>query len=161
MRSVVVLAIALAAIRAAAGDFRLVVQRDPNACRDAYATVRAPAQEVADDLLSAFQGGEPRIRALRAIVMNASVGFCTPEDRRELERGLAKIGTQPHLVHERKYIDFVLMVATENLVNEIDARLGRKDLVPGARRRLEYLRDEAPRWITYRRTGRWPPKATP
>jgi hypothetical protein len=161
MRSVVVLGIALSALRAGAGDYQLIVQRDPNACKDRYATVRASPREVADDLLFAFQDHEPRIRALRAIVMNAFVGFCTREDRQEFERLLAEIGTQARLVHERKYTDFVLMVATENLGKEIEARLGRQDLAPSARTRLEYLRDEAPRWIAFRRTGKWPPKATP
>ncbi len=159
MRSLVVLGIALSAMPAGAGDFRLIVQRDPNACRERYATVRASPQQVAEDLLSAFQDREPRIRALRAIVMNAFVGFCTHQDRLEFESGLAEIGTHARLIHERKYTDFVLMVATDNLVKEIEARLGRRDLAPGARRRLEYLRDEAPRWIALRRTGKWPPKA--
>jgi hypothetical protein len=31
---------------------------------------------------------------------------------------LAEIGTQGRLVHERKYTDFVLMLATESLVTE-------------------------------------------
>ncbi len=92
MRSLVVLGIALSAMPAGAGDFQLIIQRDPNACPERYATVRASPQQVAEDLLSAFQDREPRIRALRAIVMNAFVGFCTREDRLEFESGLARSG---------------------------------------------------------------------
>jgi len=158
MRFLVMLGIASAAMLARASDLQLVVQRDPSACRERYASVRASPREVTEDLLTAFQGREPRIRALRAIVMNAHIGFCTREDRLELERGLADIGTHARLAHERKYTDLVLMLATDSLVKEVEARLGRRDLAPGARRRLEFLRGEAPRWIEFRRTGRERPK---
>lgn len=158
MRVLVMLAIALGTARARASDLQLMIQRDPSACRDSYATARATPEEVTEDLLSAFQGREPRIRALRAIVMNAHLGYCTRGDRLEFERGLVEIGTHARLVHERKYTDLVLMLATENVVKEIEARLGRRDLAAGARKRLEYLRGEAPRWIELRRTGKRPPR---
>lgn len=156
MRVILALVLAVLALPANAGDYFLVVQADLLACRDRYASVRASAREVIDDLEVAFQDGTPRIRALRAIVMNAQLGFCTAEDRRAFERGLIEIGTRPKLVHERKYRDFVLMVATVQLVEEIGVQLGRKDLASAARKRLEHLRAEGPRWMEYRRTGKWP-----
>jgi len=93
------------------------------------------------------------------IVTNGHIGFCTRGDRLEFDRRLADIGTQARLVRDREYRDFILMLATENLLKEIDARLKREDLAPGARRRLQYLRDEAPRSIAFRRTGNWPPRS--
>src|SRR5918996_3188885 len=85
-RSVLMFAVALSSAPAQAGDYRLIVQRDMTACQDEYATDRAPPQEVADDLLNAFQDREPRIKFLRAMVMNSRVRFCSRADRLEFER---------------------------------------------------------------------------
>ena len=160
MRALALLAIMLGSAQVIAGDSWLILQRDPHACGEHHATARASPLEAADDLRSVFQGQEPRIPDLRGIVMNAHIGFCTREDRLEFERALADIGTQSRLVHERKYTDLALMLATESLLTEINGRLARPELAPGARKRLEFLRDEAPRWIEFRRTGRWPPRST-
>jgi len=58
-------------------------------------------------------------------------------DRRAFEEGRVEIGAQPRGSPRSRCRDFVVMVATEPLLRELDAQLGRKDLAPAARHRFE------------------------
>jgi hypothetical protein len=151
MRIAVVALFALVASPVNAGDYFLLVQADPSACGDRYASVRASPRDAVEDLEAEFLGHTPRIRAIGAIVTNGHFGFCTKEDRRAFERGVAEIGTRPRLVHEPRYRSFVVTWATDHLLQQVDAQLERTDLTPAARKRLASLREEAARALAERR----------
>lgn len=144
MRLLAGLLLAVSAAPAAAGDYFLLVQRDPRACHDRYASVRAAPEEVAAELLAFFAGREPRIPALPAVVQNGRLGFCTRRDRERFDRSLLEIGLEPRLAREDAYVGFFRLVAHPRLVRELEELLRTGRFETDVRARLERLRAASP-----------------
>lgn len=107
-------------------------------------------QEIVEDLEKYFAGEKPKLELFSVIFVNARIKFCTPQSRERVLLAIIDALVMPDPVHEWEAYDYLYMLGTFTIVNEIDNRLS-KEQSPAVKKRLSRARKSVERGLKKRK----------
>jgi hypothetical protein len=148
------IALLISSLNAFAGDYLLTISDNPDsACAleakkrgDEFGHPVCSIQEITADLERHFTGKETKLEIFKGAFTNARIKFCTTESRHPVLIAIVNALAIPDIVNEWDAYDYLYMLGTLRILNEIKDRLHNEQSVI-KRKRLQRAKKSVERGL--------------